>query len=512
MLIGIDIGTGGTKAVVFDKNGKMLGQGFKEYGVLTPAPAWAEQWPDVWLDAVVATLKQAFETSGLKAKDILGVAISGLYGGSGVPIDKDRNPIRPCMIWMDRRARKETQWVKDNVPLDKIFGITGNYVDSYYGFTKMMWMKNNEPDNWKRLYQFSTPKDYIIYKLTGELATDYSSAGNIGGVFDIKKKGWSKEMCDILGIPVSALPERITRSHDVVGKLSKEYADMTGLLEGTPIVAGGIDAPVAQFSCGVVEEGEHVAMVGTSICWGTVSGGKNLTPGLISYPYVVNDDTQIYTFGGGATSGAIIRWFRDEFGQQEKDFAAKSGIDAYNLLSMELEAKKVGPGSNGLVVLPYFMGERSPIWDPDARGMIMGLTLLHGKEHIYRAFMEGVAQSLRHNMDAATEAGIKLDKSCFMVGGAAKSDLWSQIFADVTGYHIRRLAQDVEAPFGDAFLAGMAAGVFKKGAEIKKWLSFKEENKVNKENHALYSKYYDFYKRLYLQTKDVMGELSELTR
>lgn len=510
MLIGVDIGTGGTKAVVFDKNGIMLGQGFKEYGVLTPQPAWAEQWPDVWLDGVVSTLKAALDDSGLQAKDILAVAISGLYSGSGVPVDKDLKPIRPCMIWMDRRARKQTRWVKDNVPLDTIFGITGNYVDSYYGFTKIMWMRDNEPELWKRVHQFVTAKDYVIQRMTGELATDYSSAGNIGGVFDIRKKTWSDEMCGILGIPKSCLPERITRSHDVVGRLNKQFADLTGLLEGTPIVAAGIDAPVAQFSCGVVAEGEHVAMVGTSMCWGTVSDGKNLTPGLISYPYVVNDDTTIYTFGGGATSGAIVRWFRDEFGALEKDFQARTGVDAYTLIELEMKAKKIGPGANGLLVLPYFMGERSPIWDPDARGVIMGLTLTHGKEHVFRAMMEGVAMSLRHNLEAATEAGIKLDPNCYMVGGAAKSDFWSQIFADVTGYNIRRLSQNVEAPFGDAFLAGMAVGVFQKGEEIKKWLAFREENKVDKETHKLYGKYYELYKRLYDETKNTMAELGAL--
>ncbi len=510
MLIGVDIGTGGTKAVVFDRNGRMLGQGFKEYGVLSPRAAWAEQWPDVWLDGVVATLKQALAASGLAPGDIAGVAISGLYGGSGVPVDKDLKPIRPCMIWMDRRARKQTQWVKDNVPLDTIFGITGNYVDSYYGFTKIMWMRDNEPDLWKRVSQFVTPKDYVIQRLTGELATDYSSAGNIGGFFDIRRKTWSDEMCKILGVPKSMLPERITRSHDVVGKLNREYAALTGLLEGTPIVAGGIDAPVAQFSCGVVSEGEHVAMVGTSMCWGTVSEGRNLTPGLISYPYVVNDESSIYTFGGGATSGAIIRWFRDEFGAREKEFQAGTGVDAYALLELEMKAKKVGPGANGLLVLPYFMGERSPVWDPDARGVVMGLTLTHSKDHIYRAFMEGVALSLRHNMEEATKVGIPLDPTCYMVGGAANSDLWSQIFADATGYNIRRLAQNVEAPFGDAFLAGMATGVFQKGEEIKKWLAFREENRVDQNNHRLYGKYFDLYKRLYTQSKEIMAELGDM--
>ncbi|MDR1520162.1 MAG: FGGY-family carbohydrate kinase [Planctomycetota bacterium] len=508
MLIGVDIGTGGTKAVVFDRNGLMLGQGFKEYGIISPHPAWAEQWPDVWLDGVVSTVRQALDSSGLPPSAILAVAVSGLYSGSGVPVDKDLQAIRPCMIWMDRRARRETRWVKDNVPLDVIFGVTGNYVDSYYGFTKMMWMRDNEPDLWKKTRQFVTAKDYVIQRFTGELATDYSSAGNIGGLFDLKARKWSARMCEILGIPMNLLPERVTRSHDVVGKLNREYAQLTGLLEGTPIVAGGIDAPVAQFSCGVVSEGEHVAMAGTSICWGTVSGGGNLSPGLVSFPYVVNDDSTIYTFGGGATSGAIIRWFRDQFGGPEKEFQARFGVDAYALLELEMKARKVGPGAGGLLTLPYFMGERSPIWDPDARGAILGLTLNHGREHVYRSFMEGVAMSLRHNMEEALKVGIRLDPVCHMVGGAANSDVWSQIFADVTGYHIRRLAQNVEAPFGDAFLAGLAVGVFQKGEEIKNWLAFRGDNLADAANHRLYDKYYGAYKRLYVQTRDIMAELA----
>lgn len=508
MFMGVDIGTGGTKTVVLDCKGRMLSQSFREYGVITPAPSWAEQWPDVWLEAVQATVKEAFELSGLNPSDIAGVAISGLYGGSGIPVDKGKKPIRPCMIWMDRRAREQTQWVKRNIPLDKIFGITGNYVDSYYGFTKIMWMRDNEPDLWKKVYQFVTPKDYVIYKFTDVLSTDFSSAGNIGGVFDIHKKQWSQEMCNALDIPLSLFPEQITSSFHVVGGLKKKFAALTGLLEGTPIIAGGIDAPVAQFSCGVINEGEHVAMTGTSICWGTVHDGKYLSPGLISYPYVVNDDTTIYTFGGGATSGAVIRWFRDEFGACEKEVQRRTGIAAYSLI--EMEARKVMPGSGGLLALPYFMGERSPIWDPDARGVIMGLSLLHTKGHIYRACMEGVAQSLKHNIDEAVKAGITLDRTCFMVGGPSRSDLWTQIFADVTGFDMKRLEQDVEAPLGDAFLAGLGVGFFKSPSEIKSWLSFRETTVVNQENYKLYEKYFEIYKNLYEQTKDIMGQLAEM--
>jgi xylulokinase len=412
------------------------------------------------------------------------------------------------MIWMDRRARRQTKWVKDNIPQDRIMEITGNYVDSYFGYTKIMWMRDNEPDLWKKVAQFMTPKDYVIYRFTGENATDYSSAGNIGGIFDIKKKNWSDEMCKALGIPKKLFPDRITRSSDIVGKLNREFAEITGLAPGTPVIAGGIDAPVAQFSCGVIEEGEHVAMTGTSICWGTVHDGKYLTPGLVSYPYVVNDDTTIYTFGGGATSGAIIRWFRDEFGAYEKGIQRETGISAYTLI--EMQSRDVGPGSDGLLLLPYFMGERSPIWDPDARGTIIGLNLLHGKKHIYRAAMEGVAMSLLHNMEAALNVGVKLNPDCYMVGGCARSDLWTQIFADVTGYNMKRLSQDVEAPFGDAFLVGLGTGVFKDASEIKKWLAFRDLTTVDSGTHEIYSKYYDLYKRLYERTKDIMEEIAEI--
>ncbi|NLL37821.1 MAG: FGGY-family carbohydrate kinase [Fretibacterium sp.] len=508
MLIGVDIGTGGTKALMLDAQGRTLGEAFREYGVLTPAPSWAEQWPDVWLEAVVGTLKDVLEQSKCDPKEIAAVAISGLYGGSGIPVDRDGRALRPCMIWMDRRAREETQWVKDNVPLEQIFSITGNYVDSYYGFTKILWMRNNEPDLWKKTWQFVTPKDYVIYKFTGELATDYSSAGNIGGVFDIHKKTWSQEMLDVLGIPLSLFPERITRSFDVVGKLNREFAATTGLPEGTPIVAGGIDAPVAQFSCGVVNEGEHVAMTGTSICWGTVHDGKYLTPGLVSFPYVVNDDTTIYTFGGGATSGAVIRWFRDEFGACEREVQRRSDVSAYSLL--EKEAQGVGVGSDGLIVLPYFMGERSPIWDPDARGTIFGLSLLHTRGHIYRACMEGVALSLRHNMEEAVKAGIKLDEVCYIVGGPARSDLWTQIFADATGYAMKRLDRDVEATLGDAFLAGLGVGVFKEPGEIKKWLGFRETLKSDPENNKAYGRHFELYKKLYQQTREIMAEVARI--
>ncbi|AEH51192.1 FGGY-family carbohydrate kinase [Pseudothermotoga thermarum] len=504
-LLGSDIGTQGTKTVLVDEKGNVIAEASREYQVITPRPNWAEQWPDTWAKAVFETVKEVVEKSNVPKNQIAGLAISGLYGGSGVPVDKDMNPLRPCLIWMDRRAVEETEWVKKNIPKDMIFGITGNYVDSYFGFTKIMWIRNNEPEIWKKIYKFISPKDYVIYLLTGEIVTDYSSAGNLGGVFDLKKLTWSDEMCKALGIPKEYLPERIVKSSDVVGKVKKEAAQLCGLLEGTPIVAGGIDAPVAQLSAGALEEGEHVAMVGTSTCWGTVHKGEKLPFGLVSYPYVVYDTERIYTFGGSATTGALARWFKEQFGETETVVGERTGISPYQLFDKEVA--NIPAGSEGIVVLPYFMGERSPIWDPFAKGVIFGVTLYHKRAHIYRALMEGAAYALRHNMEEGMKAGLKLSDECWIVGGVSKSNVWVKIFADVTGFKMRQVASLVEAPFGDAFLAGLGVGVIDRPERIKEWVRYKEVVEPDPQNKQIYDKYYEIFKELYESVKHLMPKL-----
>jgi len=504
-LIGCDIGTQGTKSVMVNEKGEVLVEAQREYDVIKPGSNWAEQWPDVWVKAAFETIKEVSEKSGVEKKEIAALAISGLYGGSGIPVDRGMKPLHPCLIWMDRRATSQTSWVKENISKDKIFSITGNYVDSYYGFTKIMWLRDNRPDIWKKIYQFVTPKDYMIYRLTGENAIDYSSAGNIGGVFDIRKLTWSKEMCEALGIPIEYLPERIVKSSDIVGRVTAESSKLCGLLEGTPVVSGGIDAPVAQLSAGALEEGEHVAMVGTSTCWGTVHDGKDLPFGLVSFPYVVNDTERIYSFGGSATTGALAKWFKEEFADSEESVGRRTGRSPYQLLDMEVE--KIPAGSDGIVVLPYFMGERSPIWDPFAKGVFFGVTLVHTRAHMYKALMEGAAYALRHNIENGIKAGLKLDDECWIVGGVAKSAAWNRIFADITGYKMRQVSSLVEAPFGDAFLAGLGVGLIDKPERIKEWVKFRDPISPNSENQRVYEKQYLIFRELYEKTKEIMWKM-----
>lgn len=508
LLLGTDIGTQGTKTVMVNPDGQIIASAFSEYDVLKPKPNWAEQWPDIWVKAAFETVKATLGRSKVKPSEIAGIAFSGLYGGSGIPVDKKMEPLRPCLIWMDRRATGEVEWVKNNVDKNTIFNITGNYVDSYYGFTKIMWIRNNEPENWQKTAQFITPKDYVIYKFTGENIIDFSSAGNIGGIFDIRKRTWSKEMCSILNIPMSKLPQRIVKAADIVGRITKDASQLSGLLEGTPVIAGGIDAPVASFSAGMLEEKSHVAMVGTSTCWGVVHKGQYLSPKLVSFPYVAHDDEMIYTFGGAATAGGVVRWFRDQFGEKEMVTEKELNISAYQL--MDNEAKKISSGSEGLLLLPYFMGERSPIWDPDAKGTIIGLTLYHTRHHIYRAILEGVAYSLRHNIETGLESGLELAKDCIMVGGATKSPLWLKIFSDVTGFPIRTLKQDAEAPYGDALLAGVGTKVLDSYQKIKDWVKFNEPIYPDEKVKKIYDQYFIEYKKSYKFLKDIMKKLGRI--
>ncbi|MFQ5796643.1 MAG: FGGY-family carbohydrate kinase [Candidatus Bipolaricaulia bacterium] len=507
-LVGVDIGTQGTKAVLVDLDGKILSTGFEEYGVLHPRPLWAEQWPDIWFDATCKTIHEAVTKANINTDEVAGISLSGLYGGSGIPVDKKMNPVRPCLIWMDRRAVDEVEWIMNDANLDRLFEITGNYVDTYYGFPKILWIKNKEPGNWKKIDKFVPPSCYVAYRLTGELTVDYSSAGNLAGVFDLHRRAWSEEMANLLGIPIEMMPERIVDSNEVIGELTQQAADRIGLKAGTPVVGGGIDAPMATLGVGAFEAGDHVAMMGTSTCWGTIHDGQNLDQSLVSMPHVASPEEIIYSWAGSATSGAVVRWFRDEFGAVEVESGQRLDLDPFTL--MDLKASKIGPGSDGLLVLPYFMGERAPVWDARARGLLIGLTLYHTKEHVFKAFMEGVGYALRHSIEAGEGAGILLKDECIVTGGVAKSPLWMQILADVTHRPIVTISATEGAPLADALLAGMGVGLIDDYQLIKEWIEYNDPVEPIKANSKIYDQYYRQYREIYTDVKERMHILSDL--
>ncbi|RZK98073.1 MAG: hypothetical protein EOO66_01340, partial [Methylobacterium sp.] len=368
-VIGVDIGTQSTKAVLVAADGTILAQAQHGYAPDTPRPNWAEQHADVWLDAVERCIADV--THG--RDDVAALCVSSLYGGSGIPVDADINPLYPCLIWMDRRAEKQVEWVRATIDMARLAAITGNLVDTYYGFTKMLWLRDEQPAIWAKTALFLPPNAYVIQRLTGEIAVDHSSAGNIGGVYDLAARNWSAEMLDALGIPASLMPTRLVESADIVGGLTPEAATRLRLRAGTPVMAGGIDAAVATFAAGVAAPGQHVAMIGTSMCWGYIAPSTNAANRLIGYPYVVGAADDLYVFGGAGTAGAAVSWFRDQFCQAEIAAGRDGGVGSYRLL--DDAAAAIAPGADGIVFLPYLMGERSPVWDSKASGAFIGLNL-----------------------------------------------------------------------------------------------------------------------------------------
>jgi ribulokinase len=510
-VIGVDIGTQSTKALLCDARGGIIAQRAKGYRPDTPRPLWAEQWPDVWLDAVVECIAgcvadAAHSRVGFAARAVRALCISSLYGGSGIPVDHRMQPLHPCLIWMDRRASAEVDWVRKTLDIDRLADITGNGVDSYYGYTKMLWLRNNRPEVFRDTRYFVPPNAFVIHALTGELAVDRSSAGNIGGVYDLHKRQWSSETLDALGIPPEKMPPRLVASSDIVGELTREAAQRLGLAPGMPVIAGGVDAAVATLAAGVTRPGQHVAMIGSSMCWGYITQYADARRGLVSMPNVFGEPHDAYVFGGAITAGAAVTWFRDHFCRDESAAALTRGVDVHDLL--DAGARAVPEGAEGILFLPYLMGERSPIWDGKASGAFVGLSLYHKREHLYRAVLEGVTFALRHNIEAGASSDAPLDEALIVVGGAARSDLWMQIIADVTGRPVQTIEQEVEAAMGAALLAAYGIGLIDAEDVRRGWVTLMPRAQPNARAASIYDSMFASYKALYPALKTMMHDLN----
>ncbi|WP_455367831.1 FGGY-family carbohydrate kinase [[Eubacterium] cellulosolvens] len=493
-LLGIDIGTLGSKGVLIDLEGKVIAEHFVEHSINVVKPGWVEQDPEAcyWQDFknIAQTI---LRSSMVNPKDIAGIGVSSLAPDIA-PIDCAGKPIRPCIIYMDRRAQKECDWVRDNIGFDKVFEISGNAIDSYYAGYEVIWYLNNEPEKYKETWKILNADKYVVYRLTGEAVIDHSTATVFAPLFDYQQKRWSEEICQIVDVDIDKLPKSY-EACQVVGEISPEAKRQTGLAKGTPVISGAPDAMTAALSVGTLKEGETCLTYGTTLCWIITQDIPRFDPRFVN---TLSVSGGYDSCGAMATTGAIIRWFRDQFGQPEREIAERKRESAYKIL--DKQAERIPPGSDGLVTLPYFMGERTPIWDAKAKGLIFGLNLYHTRAHIYRSFLEAAGYGLRQHMDITRQAGIPI-KTMIAANGGAKSKLWRQIISDITGYPQLYIPQARGAPFGDAFLAGVGAGVFSRFDDIKKYVKVEEKVIPDKIASDIYTKLYTVYEDLYTHTK-----------
>jgi len=511
-LVGCDVGTGGTKAVVMATDGTVLGTHFIEYPLITTKGpnekypgAKAEHDPDWYWNAVADTIRVSIEQSKVNPKDIKGVSISALSPAC-ILVDKDLQPLQNAHIWMDRRATAECDWLKKNVGEERVFKLSANPIDPYYATTKLMWEKNNRPELYKKTYKFQTAADYPCMRLTGKAVTDYSNASLIGIAFDAVNRKWDTGLIEEIGLDPAKFPDAYP-CDEVIGEVTKEAAKRTGLAAGTPVVAGTVDCNAAWVAGGAVDAGDTSLVMGTAGVLGVVHEEPTFTKDMIMIVHTADSRTKYTTLAALVSCGALIRYFRDNFGQLEMTAEQMTGRDAYVMLNDE--ARDVPPGSNGLIVLPYFMGERTPIWDTHARGVLFGLSLDHGRGHLVRALMEGAGYGLLHNFELMRESGVKMKFPMILSEGGANSPMWRQIIADILNVECAFALSSKGAPVGNAVAAGVGVGIYKNYDMVKDWVELGEHSVPNPENTARYRKLYEIYRDLYPALKEYYVNLAE---
>ena len=495
-LLGIDLGTSACKTALFDREGKVLGTASGDYSVYYPHTGWAEQDPEEWWAGVCSAVRELLKQTGIDPADITGIGIDG-QSWSAVAVDKDGKALTNTPIWMDTRSQEICRELNEKIGADAIFQLSGNSLQPTYTTPKVIWYKEALPEVYGKIDKILQSNGYLVYRLTGAMTQDMSQ-GYGWHCFDMRQGVWNLEMCRKLGIPESFLPP-IVACDAVAGRVTAQAAAQTGLAEGTPVVAGGLDAACGALGAGVLHSGETQEQggqaEGMSICMDTYKADPRL---ILSYHVVPG---KWILQGGTVGGGGVMRWFEKEFADYERSRKAELGqssLDQLNVL-----ADQVAPGCDGLVFLPYMSVERSPIWDPDAKGVFYGLDFSKTKGHMVRSCMEGVAFSLKHNLDIAEEAGARVDVLRAM-GGSANSLLWTQIKADITGKSIVVPSSDTATTLGAVMLAGVGTGFYSSYEEaVGLTVHETRRHEPNPDRAQAYQKSYEIYRALYPALKDL---------
>ncbi len=510
-LLGLDYGTGGAKTCIMDAEGKVLGFGFSEYPFIHEKPGWSEHEPMGYWQVACKLIKEALAQAHIDPREIRGLAVSSALP-SMVMVDRNHNPIHRAYNLMDRRAVREVEWLKDHIGEDRIKRLTANRIEDHPTLVNLLWEKYNRPDSFKRIWKALTIHGFVTLKLTGKAVADYGSAAFYGVAYDILREKFDVQMLADIRIDPAILPD-LGRCEDIAGPLTAEAAEATGLAPGTPVAVGQVDFNASCIAAGVTDEGDIMSNLGTVGNFGVVYKNADFmfSPeglAMINLAFTVNSANTYMTIPSTTTGGQSIRYLRDQFSQVEVETERVLGVSSYDLLNMQ--AAKVPLGCDGLVILPFLMGERTPIWDAYARGVIFGLSLNHTKGHIVRAMMEAVAYALYDSYRLIKQSGLRINYPLVLNEGGAVSKLWRQIISDVFDTPIVLVKRRTGAPFGDAILAGVATGVFKDYSVAKQWVEYIEAMEPNPDNHTRYMEYFTLYKQIYNHVKGDFRDLARL--
>ena len=505
-LLGIDLGTSGTKTVLFTKDGLAVSSSTAEYPMAQPKNGWAEQDPGDWWRAAIQTIHAVLSESKIDSADIAGIGLSGQMHGL-VMLDERGEVLRPSIIWCDQRTAAQCEEITRLVGRERLIKITAN--PALTGFTagKILWVRENEPEIYEKCRHILLPKDYLRYQLTGAFATEVSDASGMQ-LLDVPKRAWSDEVLEKLSID-KALLGKVYESCELTGRVTEAAAKLTGLQAGTPVAGGAGDNAAAAVGTGVVFDGRAFTTIGTSGVVFAHTDHIKIDPKGRVHTFCCAVPGAWHVMGVTQAAGLSLKWFRDQFCAAEKEAAKGMGVDSYELMNREIEQSPLG--ANSLYYLPYLMGERTPHLDADCRGVFFGLSAMHQKRDLMRAVMEGVTYSLNDCMQVLHEMGVA-PEYMLACGGGGRSSLWRQMLADMFGIPVCTL-QNREGPaLGVAILAGVCAGLYGSvGEACERMIKTDTTQTPDPKRAAQYQQRYAVYASLYPAMKDAFKRLSKET-
>ena len=510
-LLGIDYGTGGAKAAIINAEGEVLGFSFREYPFFHDHPGWSEHEALGYWAVCCEMIQECLTKARIDPLDIRGIAVSSALP-SMVMVDKQGAPIHRAYNLMDRRATREVAWLKKHIGEERIKRITANRIEDHPAIVNLLWEKRNRPDSFARIDKALTIDGFVTMMLTGKRVSTYSAAPFYGVAYHLAEERFDAGLLDEIGISPDLIPA-LHRCEDIIGEVTSEAAAETGLAAGTPVTAGQVDFNASCIAAGIIEEGDIMSNLGTVGNFGVIFKDidfaySDVGLSMINLPFTIDSQHTYMTIPSTTTGGQSIRYLRDQFSQYEVEVERVLGISSYDLLN--LEAAKIPVGSEGLVILPYLMGERTPIWDTTARGVIFGLSLNHGKGHLVRAMMEAVAYALYDSYRLIEQSGLRLSTPIVLNEGGAVSTLWRQIITDVFNVPTVLVKRRTGAPFGDAVLAGVATGIFKDYSVVKEWAETIDLMEPIPGHHEQYMEYFAIYKSIYEHVKPDFQTLARL--